>query len=78
MVPGAGVVLFSDASALGEEAGTGAVAEAAMGVETVDGVDFTLEVFLGVGFGRNRLSCVGEILKTTVLVGLLILSGRGC
>lgn len=53
VVLGAGVALLSEASPLGEDVIRGAVAEALMGVERLDGVDFVLEFFLVVGFGRN-------------------------
>ena len=51
--PGAGVALFSEASPLGEDAGALMVVGAAIGPETVDRVDFALELFRAVGFGRK-------------------------
>ncbi len=75
---GPGVALLSEASAFGEDAGAVAAAGALAGVETVDGVDFALEFFRGVGFGRKRPRMAAGSLKTTTLLGLLLLSGRAC
>ena len=70
---GTGVALFSEASSLGEDAGAAA---AVWAVEVLEGVDFGLEIFRGVGFGRKRLRVVVGSLNTTILLGLLDLSGR--
>ena len=78
VAPGTGVELLSEASPLGEDAGARAEAAAGalVGVETEEGVDFVFEFFRGVGFGMKRPSFSGETLNTTILLGLLVLSGR--
>jgi hypothetical protein len=42
----------------------------------VEGVDFALEFFRGVGFGVKRPRDAGESFRTTILVGLVDFSGR--
>jgi hypothetical protein len=78
VAPGAGVALLSETSPfpLGEEAGAVAATVALVGVETDDGVDLAFEFFRGVDFGRKRARCEGESFITTILLGLLVLSGR--
>lgn len=90
-MPGTGVVVLSEASPVGSPVGEDAGgAEAvwvwvSVGVEMVDNVDFGvdlgvgfgLEFFLGVGFGRKRRRVVAGSLNTTILLGLLGMSGRG-
>lgn len=76
VAPGAGVTLDSEASSFGEETGAGAAAWVLVGVEVLDGADFDLRFFRGVAFGKKRLRKVEESFKTTILLGLLALSGR--
>lgn len=77
VAPGAGVALLSEASPGGEEVGAAVAATGTVvGVETVDGVDFALEFFRGVGFGRKRPREAAESFRTTILLCLLVLSGR--
>jgi hypothetical protein len=73
---GIGVALLSEASPAGEEVAAGAAAGAGVGVEAVDGVDFALEFFPGIGFGMKRPRVAAGSLKTTILLGLLVFSGR--
>lgn len=61
---------------MGEEAGSVATGATTVGVETVAGVGLAFGFFRGVAFGRKRPRLVGGSLKTTILLGLLVLSGR--
>jgi hypothetical protein len=74
--PGAGVALLSEASAVGEEGAAIGAGWVFVGVEADDGVDFALEFFRGVDFGAKRPRTVAGSLNTTILLGLLDLSGR--
>lgn len=76
VIPGTGVALLSETSAIGEDAGAVAAFGALVGVETVDGVDLGLEFFRGGGLGRKRPRMTAGSLNTTILLGLLPLSGR--